>query len=147
MSLRMVELRATFRAVETLRLPPYLGSMMRGAFGHAFKGAVCVMRDRTCSRCMLVRTCLYPRVFETAAEGADLGHLGIADQAPRPLVWAPGMDTPRIVRPGEALTFGLRLFGWATDYAAYMTYALTILAQRRLRSVRPFASVSSQRYL
>ncbi len=36
-SLALARYRATFEAVEPLILPEYLGSTLRGAFGHAFR--------------------------------------------------------------------------------------------------------------
>jgi hypothetical protein len=49
--------------------PPFPGSMIRGAFGHALKSAVCVRDHRACERCDLVAICAYPRIFEPSRDG------------------------------------------------------------------------------
>jgi len=135
-TLRVAQLEAVFTALEPLRLPPFIGSTLRGAFGHALKSAVCVMRARECHSCQLSRGCLYTRIFETDPEGADLRHLGVTDNAPRPYVFAPGMGTPEILQPGDTLSLTMRLFGWAVDYSSYVMYALSLLAERGLGAAR-----------
>src|SRR5258708_7487410 len=40
------------RARKPVTLPRYLGSTLRGAFGHALKEAVCVVGHRDCDRCI-----------------------------------------------------------------------------------------------
>jgi hypothetical protein len=57
-------LRACVDAV----FPPFLGTTLRGAFGHALKAIACSMPHGDCSRCFLVNHCLYPRLFETRAK-------------------------------------------------------------------------------
>lgn len=41
------------------QLPPYSGSAWRGAFGHALKQSVCVVRHTPCSDCMLKNSCAF----------------------------------------------------------------------------------------
>ncbi|MGD2115100.1 MAG: hypothetical protein PVG07_08605, partial [Acidobacteriota bacterium] len=65
-----LRLRVTLRAEEPARLPGYQGSMLRGAFGHALRTAVCAMGPRQpCATCSLRRECVHPRLFETLVEG------------------------------------------------------------------------------
>lgn len=72
-------LRAEVDAV----LPPFLGSTLRGAFGHALKAIACSMGHADCSRCFLVERCLYPRLFETSAgNGKVLRAKGTSIDAP-----------------------------------------------------------------
>ena len=52
--------RLRLRARSPVLLPRYPGSTLRGAFGHALKEAVCVVRHRDCERCMLAERCIYP---------------------------------------------------------------------------------------
>jgi hypothetical protein len=40
------------------RFPAFPGSAWRGAFGHALKRTVCVMRLRPCAGCPLERSCI-----------------------------------------------------------------------------------------
>ena len=62
-----IHLRACANAV----LPPFLGSALRGAFGHALKAVACSMPHGDCGRCLLVERCLYPKLFETSARSRN----------------------------------------------------------------------------
>lgn len=59
------------RADDDVVLPPFLGSTLRGAFGHALKAISCSMPHGDCGRCFLVERCLYPRFFETTGSHAQ----------------------------------------------------------------------------
>lgn len=63
--LPMGQYRARFLVESGLKLPGFLGSTIRGAFGHALKNAVCVTRLERCEPCLLYRTCPYTYIFET----------------------------------------------------------------------------------
>ena len=76
------------RAKERTTLPPFLGSTLRGAFGHALKDAVCVMPHRNCERCMLVDRCLYPYLFETPVPDG-ISQLRGQKNAPHPFILTP----------------------------------------------------------
>lgn len=70
-SLRFARYQVHLRAqVETV-LPPFLGSALRGAWGHALKAVACSMPHGDCGRCLLVERCLYPRLFETSARSGN----------------------------------------------------------------------------
>ncbi len=63
-SLGLTRYRVTVEALEPLALPAYLGSTLRGAFGHAFRALTCPARpDETCP---IRERCPYHLVFETA---------------------------------------------------------------------------------
>jgi hypothetical protein len=76
------------RAEERTTLPPFLGSTLRGAFGHALKEAVCVMQHRDCQRCMLIDRCLYPYLFETPVP-PEVSQLRGQKNAPHPFILIP----------------------------------------------------------
>lgn len=80
------------KARRAVVLPRYLGSTLRGAFGHALKEAVCVVGHRDCGRCMLAERCIYPYLFETTAPPIDLfrGQKG----APHPFILMPPLSDP-----------------------------------------------------
>lgn len=95
-SLPISRYRLGLRAREEGDLPSFLGSTLRGAFGHALKEAVCVMEHRDCTRCMLAERCIYPYLFETPAP-PDLPLLRGQQQAPRPFVLTPPvLETPDV---------------------------------------------------
>jgi hypothetical protein len=130
------------RARERVALPPYLGTALRGAFGHALKAIACAMPHGECGRCLLAERCRYPLLFETPAGGAGL--LAGKGDAPRPYIFEPPApvrqtDAPdewlwRRVRvpAGGSFGFGLTLFGEALRDAPYFVYAVSLMAQHGL---------------
>jgi hypothetical protein len=125
-----LRLRATLSAEEAVVLPAFLGSMLRGAFGHALRRMVCVMGpEQACAECGLRQACAYTRIFEPYVEGEPPPFLRGIDQAVRPYVFEP-LDEGGRLAPGEALRFDLLLFGQAAELAAY-----TVLAVERMARV------------
>lgn len=57
--------RLYFSTERPIRLPGFAGSAWRGAFGHALKKTVCVVRNTPCNQCLLKNACAYSVVFET----------------------------------------------------------------------------------
>ncbi|HYE66096.1 MAG TPA: hypothetical protein VD966_10960, partial [Pyrinomonadaceae bacterium] len=55
------------RAGEDTLLPTFLGSTLRGSFGHALKAIACSVQHQDCQKCLLTKVCLYPNVFEPSA--------------------------------------------------------------------------------
>jgi hypothetical protein len=88
LELSRYELR--LRARQATSLPPFLGSTLRGAFGHALKEAVCVMSHRRCDGCLVASRCIYPYVFETPVP-PDIPQLRGQNQAPHPFILTPPM--------------------------------------------------------
>ena len=86
LALSRYELRLEAR--QSASLPAFLGSTLRGAFGHALKDAVCAMSHRDCSHCLVADRCIYPYIFETPAP-ADLAQLRGQQKAPHPFILAP----------------------------------------------------------
>jgi hypothetical protein len=55
-----LRLQMTLQAEEPAVLPPFQGSILRGAFGHALRRTVCVMGPRqACASCLLRQACVY----------------------------------------------------------------------------------------
>jgi hypothetical protein len=88
LELSRYELR--LRARQAVSLPSFLGSTLRGAFGHALKEAVCVMSHRRCEGCLVASRCIYPYVFETPVP-PDVPQLRGQKQAPHPFILTPPM--------------------------------------------------------
>ncbi len=64
-----LRLHCALEACEPARLPPYHGSLLRGAFGHALRRSVCTMGpEQPCATCRLRRACVHTRLFETFIE-------------------------------------------------------------------------------
>ncbi|WP_031433648.1 CRISPR system precrRNA processing endoribonuclease RAMP protein Cas6 [Methylomarinum vadi] len=74
-----------FAVAGPVRLPRYPGSAWRGAFGHALKRTVCIVRDTACADCMLQSSCAYSYIFETPPP-ANAGKMRKYTASPHPFV-------------------------------------------------------------
>jgi hypothetical protein len=75
--------RVVFEAVEPLDLPLYLGSTLRGAFGHAFRAVACPAPRGT--DCPIPAQCPYHIIFETSPPPGSEA-LRTHEEIPRPFV-------------------------------------------------------------
>jgi hypothetical protein len=128
-SLRIARFRFTIEPTELVQLPDYKGSALRGGFGHAFKRATCLSRDRLCEPCILKSACAYYTVFETKVSQETADRLRIGADAPHPFLIDPPMTEQQVFRPGECITYGLTLFGTAIDKLPFFIYAFMILGE------------------
>ena len=128
--IRYARFRLDMVTIDRLRLPPYKGSTLRGAFGHAFKKLVCVKRDLDCSTCLIRDRCVYYYVFETpfGGEGDPRGYTF----APHPFVIEPPEETQRNYESEAEFRVGLTLVGRALDYLPYFIYAFEEMGRRGL---------------
>lgn len=128
--LTLLQIRLVLRAEDSLLLPAYKGTTLRGGFGVAFKDAVCVVEHRTCERCLLRSQCAYPYVFETPVpEGTT--RMRKYPAAPHPFVFLPPLEEKTRYRAGETLTFDMTLIGRAAAYLPYFIYAFERLGRHR----------------
>src|SRR5271169_5532589 len=119
--------RVVFEARAPLDLPGYLGSTLRGAFGHAFRAVACP--SRVDEPCPIPETCPYHLIFETSPPPGSEA-LRTHDEVPRPFVIAPITDNGgwlehgrRLIAPGSELSFDLTLIGRAQDFFPYFVVA------------------------
>ena len=134
-----VRLRCTLRAEAPAVLPPFKGSLLRGAFGHALRRLTCAFGPRqACPDCALRRTCAYPRIFETRIEGEPPPFLHGLPTSPRPYIFEPATDE-RTFAAGDPLPFDLLLLGQAADLLPYALLAVERMARNGLgRDRTPF---------
>lgn len=134
-----LRLRFALESRDDARLPPYKGSLLRGAFGHALRRAVCAMGpQQPCETCSLNRACVYPRLFESFAAPEPPPYLHGQPAAPRPFVFEP-LDERRDFPRGEHLPFDLLLFGDAVALQAFAVLAVERMAEAGLGARRqPF---------
>jgi hypothetical protein len=120
-TLALARYRVTFEALEPLALPEYLGSTLRGAFGHTFRKLCCpAPRDEACP---IPAACAYYLVFETAPP-PDSQALRTHDEIPRPFVIAPPPAAADEYRRGDHVVFDLTLIGRAREFLPHFVVTL-----------------------
>ena len=127
-SLSAARYRITFIAREMLDLPHYLGSTLRGAFGHAFRTIACPAIQ---GECPIPNQCPYHLIFETSPP-PDSDSLRTHEEIPRPFVIAPelttksgaGQPSRQQFHAGDEVSFELVLIGRAQEFFPYFVVAL-----------------------
>ncbi|MBA3472172.1 MAG: CRISPR system precrRNA processing endoribonuclease RAMP protein Cas6 [Rubrobacter sp.] len=136
----------TVRFLEKAVVPPYEGSMIRGAFGRAFKQSCCPFPHDNGSGCPLGDKCPYGYVFETSPpEGAR--DFARNQEVPRPYVFEPPEDTKMEYAPGERMRFGFTVVGRAADYMPYFIFAFSKMGEEgvgRLKACYELERVTAQ---
>ncbi len=121
--------RVAFIATEPLDLPSYLGSTLRGAFGHAFRAVACPAPRGL--DCPAPAQCPYHLIFETSPPPGSEA-LRTHEEIPRPFVISPA-DSPsdstdaqarKVFQPGDEVSFELVLIGRAQEFFPYFVVAL-----------------------
>ncbi len=143
--LRLARYRIGLEAIEALDLPSYLGSTLRGAFGHVFRRIACLAPQG--GQCPAPEACPYHQVFEPAPP-PDAAALSNLDDIPRPFVIGPAPAARRAYRAGDEVAFDLTLIGRAREFFPHFVVTLRELralgrgrhpvALRRIEAVDPF---------
>jgi hypothetical protein len=123
--------RMTLEAVETLHLPSYKGSAIRGSFGHTFKKVACSQREMECKECDISQKCVYAYIFETIANKND-SFLRNSGSVAHPYIIRPPLDAREVYGAGEELVFELILVGKAIDYMPYFAYTFVQMGEQGL---------------
>lgn len=111
--------RFHFDTAAPLRLPDYPGSAWRGAFGHALKRTVCVVRNTPCDQCLLKKACAYSYVFETPPP-AGTEKMRKYTATPHPFVFRFGPNKQN----HAGFSLDLILFGHGQRFFPYIVHAL-----------------------
>lgn len=130
----VLELRFEAELEAPLKLPPFPGGLLRGAYGASLRALSCMTGFRSCEGCPLRNSCPYPALFEPP--GQDLSIVGMSRQhegIPPPFVLI--MPQHDVGSDGR-LTFGMRLFGTAGTRLAYVIEAWRRALERGLGSER-----------
>jgi len=124
MSFKLLKLNIYLEALDVIELPPYKGSVLRGAFGNTFRKTVCVAKSPTCSSCILMDKCVYSYAFETPlVEKSEI--FKNYSNVPHPFVLDPPVDSTLIYRPGKIFRMGLTLIGDdAIDRLSFFLFAI-----------------------
>ena len=108
--LPIARLHLTVRADGPLQLPPYAGSMLRGAFGHALL-ALSPLPHTDGKPCALHASCPYCQLF--AAPPLPAHSLQKFSHMPQPYVIEPPTAGAQRLQAGQTFGFGLVLIGKA----------------------------------
>jgi hypothetical protein len=128
----LTEVLFHLQAEEDFTLPSYKGSMLRGAFGYAFRRAVCIARQqKECRGCILAANCAYSYIFETPRP-ASSRIMRKYEKVPHPFILRPPAGNGRIIEAGDKIIFGLVLVGKARDFLPYFVLTIQELAARGL---------------
>lgn len=114
----------TVRFLERAVVPPYEGSMIRGAFGRAFKESCCPFPHENGEGCPMGQQCPYGYVFETSPP-EDARDFAKNKEVPRPYIFEPPEETKMEYEPGERMRFGFTVVGRAADYMPYFIFAFS----------------------
>lgn len=137
-SLPITSLQFEALVAEPIVLPPYPGSTLRGAFGHALRDVGCLYRHEhpPCEQCRenaealaaeRPTRCVYGYLFDTPRPpGAQLNER--QREVVHPYVMRPPQDAGRLYAPGETLSFEVQLCGLALHLVSYVVDACVRLA-------------------
>ncbi|MBE2281548.1 MAG: CRISPR system precrRNA processing endoribonuclease RAMP protein Cas6 [Ignavibacteriaceae bacterium] len=124
-------------------MPEYKGSMFRGAFGWAFRGAVCLTKQPVCDNCMLKSNCSYFTVFETEAPNNDIPYLRGVKKVPHPFIMQPPLSQDRHFNSGDTLEVTLSIFGKYSSMLPFFIYSYIKMGEDGLTSRRIKFSLES----
>ncbi len=137
-SLTLGRITFTFCSEDNTRLPPFLGSTLRGALGGALRSIACVReRGTNCLTCALCEGCAYAYLFETPVPSAA-NRLRRLQHLPHPFIIEPPPLQPGglNLEPGSLLTFSMVLIGKATTYLPYVLLAASRMGAAGLGAER-----------
>lgn len=110
------------------RLPDYLGSTLRGAFGWALKRCSCMLKRQQCPTCVLNATCAYAVLFAT--ELYEEKQQGRAVNArPHPLVFRPNNHGAVIGQAEESWDFSLLVIGRASEFLPHVVFSVKTMGE------------------
>jgi hypothetical protein len=115
MSLGFSRYLAEFEAQKSAQLSLYLGSALRGAFGHALKRLVCVDRHLDCVCCENRKVCIYIRLFEPFNPNTNRA-------IPVGLILEPEPLLQKKVHEDDLLRVGITLLGHIRNYLPYVVH-------------------------
>lgn len=117
--LPLLLLRINVKQCQDLQLPPYAGSMLRGAFGHALKHVACTTKLPSCQQCPLAQLCVYTQVFEAAVHVQDQS----TPQFVNPYVIKSPSLTNRYIKANSIWHFDMVLIGKAIEQWPIVAFA------------------------
>lgn len=131
--LHISTIRFSLRFQRDGHLLPWIGAVLRGAFGGVLREFACRVGGVDCGECPLVRTCAYGYLFRTPVP-ASCSDLTPYTHAPHPFAFRPPMID--FVSRDKEIDVDLLLVGKGTEYLPYFRIALAELGRRGLGKQR-----------
>jgi len=126
---RIAIYRFTLEALTQVKLPPYAGSTIRGAFSGVFKEITCTTKNETCTGCELRASCPYFQIYENSDEFSTL-KLNRFKTPPKPFVFEPPIQPKmQVYRKGQEFQFNLILIGRILKFFPYFIIAFKEMGQ------------------
>lgn len=119
----IVLLKITYKTTDNLHISSFKGSVLRGAFGYAFKKIACPIKNKICQDCLLKHKCVYSYIFETPRP-EDSEIMRKYENIPHPFIFEPPINNKREYKKDANFSFNLIIIGKAIDYLPYFIYAL-----------------------
>ncbi len=128
MTIPIQQLTFHCRWITEARLPGYLGSTLRGAFGWALKRCSCMLKRQQCPTCVLQKTCAYSVLFATEPyEGKQQG--SVVNVRPHPLVFQPDSHGMFGGITGESWDFSLLVIGHAREFQPHVIFSVKTMGE------------------
>ncbi|MDX1957344.1 MAG: CRISPR system precrRNA processing endoribonuclease RAMP protein Cas6 [Leptospiraceae bacterium] len=106
-------------------LPKFLGSTIRGVFGHSLKQAFCVVSHKNCNICLLSDSCGYFQIFESLDETKkEKGYF----YKPHPYIIS--IPKKNEYSNGDSLEFSITIFGDSIRYLPYLIYSFELMGKK-----------------
>ncbi|MBM7839100.1 hypothetical protein JOC54_002370 [Alkalihalobacillus xiaoxiensis] len=122
--IKVLTLRVTYKSEAAGRLPPFLGSSIRGSLGHTMRGLACPTPQVRCHVCPISHSCDYANHFNTVGnEGGAVNPYTIRVITPSGKIeW----------KKGDTLTLDITLIGETSQRAGLFLDALQEVGVRGL---------------
>lgn len=134
--------RYVLRSQREASLPPFLGSMVRGALGRSLRHLVCATKMPVCEGCPVRSACAYAALHDGFTP-EDV-HSGTGEHAPPPL-WLRDIEPGRTLAAQETMRFSLVAFGSAARSLPFVDESVRSLARTGLgRDRHPMELVSAE---
>ncbi len=121
--------------LQNTTLPKFVGSMFRGAFGWAFRNAICVTKQDDCGNCILKSECIYYNAFETEIDNTNIYFLKGVKKLPHPFVIHQPLTTNRKFLKGDTLELPITILGHYSNFLPYLVYVFTKMGEKGVTKV------------
>jgi hypothetical protein len=110
------------------KLPDYVGSTLRGAFGWALKRSTCMLKREKCPTCILNTSCAYAILFATERY-ETVEQEGAVNARPHPLVFQPSQERTEVEQEGKHWHFSLLVVGRAIEFLPHVIYSVRMMGE------------------